>query len=224
MEKARDRKLAAKNKHNLVTVGLFLLAQWFLSFLMVLLFFGAGILYETIGVSMFVLALMLAQFVRTGYDVLVERASTLFRPLQPQQCSIYDPYFWYHERFWKLWLLSTHLAMFDGTPFKSFIWRLLGVRIGKRVFDDGCYITESTMVSIGDGCTLNSGSIIHVPLTGRWRFQIRLHHHRRRLHTRGQFLRPLRRENGRWRTTRRRCLSHEGRRGSATHAVGGESG
>ena len=40
--KERDRKLAAKNKHNLVTVGLFLLAQWFLSFLMVLLFFGAG--------------------------------------------------------------------------------------------------------------------------------------------------------------------------------------
>jgi non-ribosomal peptide synthetase-like protein len=34
----QDRKLAAKNKHNLVTMGLFLLAQWILSFLMVLLF------------------------------------------------------------------------------------------------------------------------------------------------------------------------------------------
>jgi non-ribosomal peptide synthetase-like protein len=128
--------------------------------LMVLLFFGAGILYDTVGVSMFVLALVFAQFVRTGYDVLVERASTLFRSLEPQQCSIYDPYFWYHERFWKLWVLSTHLAMFDGTPFKSFIWRLLGVRIGKRVFDDGCYISEKTMVAIGDGCTLNSGSVL----------------------------------------------------------------
>ena len=158
--KERDRKLAAKNKHNLVTMGLFLLAQWFLSFLMVLLFFGAGILYETVGVSMFVLALMLAQFVRTGYHVLVERASTLFQALQPQQCSIYDPYFWYHERYWKLVVLPSHLAMFDGTPFKSFIWRLLGVRIGKRVFDDGCYISERTMVAIGDGCTLNSGSVI----------------------------------------------------------------
>ena len=61
--KERDRKLAAKNKHNLVTMGLFLLAQWFLSFLMVLLFFGAGIHYETVGVSMFALALVLAQFV-----------------------------------------------------------------------------------------------------------------------------------------------------------------
>jgi non-ribosomal peptide synthetase-like protein len=158
--KERDRKLAAKNKHNLITIGLFLLAQWFLSFLMVLLFFSAGILYENVDVSMFVVVLMLAQFVRIGYHVLVERASTLFHALQPQQCSIHDPYFWYHERYWKLGVLSTHLAMFDGTPFKSFIWRLLGVRMGKRVFDDGCYITERTMVSIGDGCTLNVGSVI----------------------------------------------------------------
>src|SRR4029077_12512633 len=75
--KERDRKLAAKNKHNLVSVGLFLLAQWFLSFLMVLLFFGAGTLYETIGLWMFVWALMLAPFVSTGYHVLLDRASTL---------------------------------------------------------------------------------------------------------------------------------------------------
>jgi non-ribosomal peptide synthetase-like protein len=158
--KERDRKLAPKNKHNLVTVGLFLLAQWFLSFVMVLLVTGAGVLYEAVGVWMFVLVLMFAQVVRTGYHVLLERASTLFRALQPQECSIYDPYFWYHERYWKLMTLRSHLAMFDGTPFKSFIWRLLGARIGKRVFDDGCYITEKTMVAIGDGCTLNSGSII----------------------------------------------------------------
>src|SRR5262249_39576905 len=120
----RDRKLAAKNKHNLVTVGLFLLAQWFLSFLMVLLFFGAGLLYDSVGLSMFALALVLAPFVMTGCHVLVERASTLFQVLQPQKCSIHDPYFWYHERFWKLGVLSSDLAMFDGTPFKSFIWRL----------------------------------------------------------------------------------------------------
>jgi non-ribosomal peptide synthetase-like protein len=158
--KERDRKLAAKNKHNLVTAGLFLLAQWFLSFLMVLLFFGAGILYDAVGVWMFVVALVLTPFVSTGYHVLVDRASTLFRGLQPQECSIYDPYFWYHERYWKLMTLRSHLAMFDGTPFKNLIWRLLGVRIGKRVFDDGCYITEKTMTAIGDGCTLNAGSII----------------------------------------------------------------
>jgi non-ribosomal peptide synthetase-like protein len=159
--KERCGKLAAKTKHNLATVGLFLLVQWFLSFLMVLLSFCAAILYEAVGLWMFVLVLMLTLFVRTGYHVLVERASTLFRTLRPRECSIYDPYFWYHERIWKLGVLPSHLAMFEGTPFKCFIWRLLGVRIGKRVFDDGCYITERTMVTIGDGCTLNSGSVIH---------------------------------------------------------------
>ncbi len=158
--KEKSRRLAAKNRHNLVTVGLFLLAQWFLSFLMVLLFFGAGMLYDAVGLWMFVSVLMLAPFVSTGYHILVDRASTLFRPLQPQECSILDPYFWYHERFWKLGVLRDNLAMFDGTPLKGFIWRLLGVRIGKRVFDDGCYITERTMVSIGDGCALNAGSAI----------------------------------------------------------------
>ena len=37
---------------------------------------------------------------------------------------------------------------------------MLGVRIGRRVFDDGCHITERTFVTIGDHCTLNAGSII----------------------------------------------------------------
>jgi non-ribosomal peptide synthetase-like protein len=55
---------------------------------------------------------------------------------------------------------TDQLPMFDGTPFKSLIWRLLGVRIGRRVFDDGCFISDRTMVSIGDGCTLNLGSWI----------------------------------------------------------------
>ena len=38
--------------------------------------------------------------------------------------------------------------------------RLLGVQIGKRVFDDGCAITDKTLVEIGDGCALNQGSVI----------------------------------------------------------------
>ena len=40
------------------------------------------------------------------------------------------------------------------------LWRLLGVRIGRRVFDDGCVLTERTFVTIGDDCTLNVGSVI----------------------------------------------------------------
>jgi non-ribosomal peptide synthetase-like protein len=50
--------------------------------------------------------------------------------------------------------------MFNGTPFKGVIWRLLGVRIGRRVFDDGCSIIERSLVSVGSYCTLAAGSII----------------------------------------------------------------
>ena len=35
---------------------------------------------------------------------------------------------------------------------------MLGVRIGRRVFDDGLGLTERTLVAIGDDCTLNAGS------------------------------------------------------------------
>jgi non-ribosomal peptide synthetase-like protein len=35
---------------------------------------------------------------------------------------------------------------------------LLGVRIGHRVFDDGCSIPEKSLVTVGDDCVLNAGS------------------------------------------------------------------
>jgi len=36
----------------------------------------------------------------------------------------------------------------------------MGVRIGKRVFDDGVHIPERTLTTIGDDCVLNNGSKI----------------------------------------------------------------
>ena len=56
--------------------------------------------------------------------------------------------------------MGANVRLFDGTPFKPLVWRLLGVRIGKRVFDDGCAIVERTLVSVGDDCTLNEASLI----------------------------------------------------------------
>ena len=53
-----------------------------------------------------------------------------FGSLRPQYCSIYDPCFWWHERYWKL--LAPLPGMLNGTPFKSPVWRLAGVRIGRR--------------------------------------------------------------------------------------------
>ena len=93
------------------------------------------------------------------YWVLVERSVTSLLALKPRGCSIYDVSFWRHERFWKVPAV-TYLQAFNGTPFKNVIWRMLGVRLGRRVFDDGCGVTEKTIVSIGDDATLNAGSII----------------------------------------------------------------
>jgi serine acetyltransferase len=87
----------------------------------------------------------------------VERAATGFRHLRPQFCSIHDIAFWRHERYWKL---VARPDLFNGTPFKNLMWRLLGVRIGRQVFDDGCGMPERTLVEIGDHCTLNAGSTI----------------------------------------------------------------
>ena len=93
-----------------------------------------------------------------GYFTLLERAALGFRRLRPRSCSIYDRAFWRHERFWKL--LSPVLPVINGTPLKPLLLRALGVRIGRKVFDDGASMPEKTLVTIGDGATLNAGSII----------------------------------------------------------------
>jgi non-ribosomal peptide synthetase-like protein len=151
------RRLAAKNRHNAVSIGLYLLAWWMFWFEVTVLAWGAADLYDALGVSVIVLATVLTLALRVGHFVLVERLSTMFRALRPRYCSIYEPYFWWHERFWKL---AWQPLILDGTPFKSLTWRLLGVRIGRRVFDDGCVIMEKTLTSIGDDCTLNVRSIV----------------------------------------------------------------
>jgi non-ribosomal peptide synthetase-like protein len=151
------RRLAAKNRHNAVTIGLYLLAWWVFWLGTTVIGLAAADLYGAIGAVAFAFAGVLVLALRVFHFCLVERLSTLFRRLEPQYCSIYDPYFWWHERFWKL---SWQPLILDGTPFKNLTWRLQGVRLGKRVFDDGCAIVEKTLVTIGDHCTLNVRSIV----------------------------------------------------------------
>ena len=106
------------------------------------------------------LASLFAIAMRIGSYIAFDRLSTSFQALKPQECSIYDPYFWFHERYWKMMTTAALLKPLDGTPFKSFALRLHGMKIGKRVFDDGSDMTERSMITIGDDCTLNMGSII----------------------------------------------------------------
>jgi non-ribosomal peptide synthetase-like protein len=114
--------------------------------------------YDVFGAVTITADLTLSLVFSVAYFVLVERALMGFRTLRPQYCSIYEPYYWWHERLWKV--LDPYLAAFNGTPFKNVIWRLLGVRIGSRVFDDGASFTERTLTIIGNDCTLNVGSHI----------------------------------------------------------------
>ncbi|WP_170309030.1 Pls/PosA family non-ribosomal peptide synthetase [Pseudonocardia hierapolitana] len=153
------RRLAAKNRHNLVTMVLFLFVRWFYVFALTLIAMLAADLHHSWGAAVVVPANALALLVGVTWFVLVERAVTGLQALRPDGCSIYDRSFWRHERFWKV-PAQAYLLMFNGTPFKNVIWRMLGVRIGERVFDDGCAFVEKTFVSIGDGCTLNAGSIV----------------------------------------------------------------
>jgi non-ribosomal peptide synthetase-like protein len=149
------RRLRAKNKHNAVTVGLFLLARWFYYYVVLLIAIWAWELYPSFGASTFVLTTILILLFSMAYGVLIERASRGFRPLPPKYCSIYDIDFWRTERFFKLEAAVS--PIFNGTPFKGAIWRLLGVRVGRRLFDDGGQLAEKNLVTIGDDVTINAG-------------------------------------------------------------------
>jgi non-ribosomal peptide synthetase-like protein len=151
------RRLTAKNWYNLRTIGVFLLGRWLHLFLVTVFALAAFDAYGGFAQLEMAILFALSVLVTPVYFVLVERGMKGFRRLQPQYCSIYDPYFWRHERLWKV-PGEAYLHMFDGTPFKNLIWRGLGVRTGKRVFDDGCYLTERTLTTIGDDVVLNQGS------------------------------------------------------------------
>ncbi|MFC1230000.1 Pls/PosA family non-ribosomal peptide synthetase [Streptomyces prasinus] len=152
------RNLAAKNRCNIRSMVLFLLVRWFFFFVLTVLALADAELYGSFGYAA-IAAFLVATLVFTPlYFILVERAIVAFRGLRPRLCSIYDPYFWWHERLWKV--PDEYLNVFNGTPFKNVIWRLLGVRLGSRVFDDGCYLTERMLTAIGNDCTLNAGSKI----------------------------------------------------------------
>ena len=157
---ALRRGLAAKNRFNLRTIGIFLFTRWLGIFLIAVidltaLEFFYGVLNHTIMAALFALSAVAGAV----YYAAVEGAFEALSPPPPAICSIYDRRFWWVERIWKLHPFH-FLRMFDGTPFKNMIWRLTGVRVGTRVFDDGVYISEPTLTVIGDECVLNERSKI----------------------------------------------------------------
>lgn len=152
--------LAAKNRFNLHTMVLFLLTRWLGVYLIVLIDLAAiEWFFETWAHALMALLFALSAFVAAVYFALVARAFEAIGPAPPALCSIYHRDFWWVERLWKLHPIRL-FHLFDGTPFKSLIWRLMGVRIGRGVFDDGVHISEPLLTRIGDGCVLNHNSKI----------------------------------------------------------------
>lgn len=157
----RKTRLAAKARHNVVTMALHLLLRiLFVSSLMLIALAPldggngwAGMVGTALSSVLDIVVIPVALF------VLAERIVTGFRPMQPKVCSIYQADFWRHERFWKVPSLA-YLHVFDGTPFKNLIWRLLGVRTEGRAFDDGCEFVERALVTLGRNVTLNMGSVL----------------------------------------------------------------
>jgi non-ribosomal peptide synthetase-like protein len=153
------RGLHAKNIHNTKTLAMMLLSQLILVFVVMVLYLAALDLWASLGAVVFALATVGIFVLTAGYNLLLDRLVRPFMALRPQGCSIYDPAFWGHERYWKIASI-TYLTAFNGTPFRPVLLRLLGARIGRRVFDDGVGMPERRFTTVGDDCTLNAGSVL----------------------------------------------------------------
>ena len=150
------RRLRRKNWYNAGTLAL-ALASMGVQFMLLLQLAAVGFaFYLQYRVLAIAIPLVAMAVVFTSYGLLMERLVMGFRRLRPRHVSIYDRYFWSHERLWKFYT-NPVLA---GTPFQNGLWRLSGVRIGRRVFDDGTAIPEKSLVTIGDDVILNAGTVI----------------------------------------------------------------
>src|SRR5437667_3617492 len=156
---ALRRGLAAKNRYNLRTISLFLFTRWVGVFLFALLYLAAiklpGPLPHVVSAACFAASLV----VTAVYFTLVHRCVDALHPVRPTICSIYHPAFWSAARLFKVNPIH-YLHAFDGTPFKNVLWRLMGARIGSRVFDDGAHISDPSLTAIGDESVLNYWSEI----------------------------------------------------------------
>jgi len=153
-EALRQGCLRAKLRHNLLTMGGFLLYHWLAAGMILTILYAVAIAggnWSPVALSASGFAGLLAAIALRG---VFDAISLRFRPLQPKTCSIYDFGFWEVERHWKL-MVFLELNLFSGTPLKPLLMRLLGVRVGRGVFDDGVVISEKTLTEIGDNVTLN---------------------------------------------------------------------
>ena len=231
--------LKAKNRHNAATIGLYLLVRWLYLTGIVLVALlplraapgsrcavtscsgsaGSGSAASPCTLRGDLLADALRHRPHpscscwpspSATSSLVERAVTGFRALRPRFCSIYQPPFWRHERFWKVPSIA-YIQMFNGTPFKSVVWRLLGRAdrppgLRRRLLDRRADPGQGRRRGHAQRREHPAG-----PFPGRRRLQVRPHRHRRQVHRSAPAPSSTTASPGRRRRARRRFLPDEGR-------------
>src|SRR5205085_1767139 len=114
----RRMRLRRKNAYNFITALMFLVSRWMSVFAAFVLWQAALAGYDRFGVFALFAATTAITAAYLAFFVAIERGSLRFRQLQPKIASIYDPYFWFHERHWKL-SESPVTGLFSGTPFRT---------------------------------------------------------------------------------------------------------
>jgi non-ribosomal peptide synthetase-like protein len=155
----RQRQTARKARHNIVSQLLLLGAMWCVEFMSIYAVSFAFAFRGAFDVLWFSAVFAVAAVCNVSFLLFVERASLGFSTLQPQFTTTYDPAYWRVERFWKL-SFNWAGGLFFGTPFRSWILRAMGVKVGRMAFDDGCTISEPTLVELGDAVNLNAYSAL----------------------------------------------------------------
>jgi non-ribosomal peptide synthetase-like protein len=158
-EETRQQRLRMKNRHNIATMAAWLMFYWMVSFITLTLGLVAILYYPVYGVLSLLAFGTALPLIVIPLFALMDRASIGFKRLQPKAVSIYDEYFWTHERHWKL-SASPIYGLFKGTPFKNLVSRMLGVTLGRKVFDDGCTMPEKTLTQVGDYANLNENTLL----------------------------------------------------------------
>lgn len=155
----RAAQLAKKNIYNAVTAGLFLLGRWMTVFAALTLWAASLAAYDQFGIWSLLGATGATTAMYVVFFVLLERLSLGFKRLEPKLASIYEPYFWYHERHWKL-SESPLSRFFAGTPFRNIMFRAMGMKVGTKVFDMSRSVTERTLTAVGDYANINEGAVL----------------------------------------------------------------
>ena len=155
-DEKRQELLREKNRYNFVTAILYLLNNWFLFFSMTLIGLFSLMYFPRFGMGSLIAGSAFAFCFGIFSLWLPERAVLGFGRLTPQVTPVLGEYFRFHERYWKLNGLWMVAPAFSGTPFKNVISRLQGVRLGRKVFDDGGNFDEDSLIEIGDYATVNA--------------------------------------------------------------------